>query len=77
MVGGRGVRLAPASGVLEAEFFLCIDVDAGQKETLVRQASAIEREWLPAEQVTMTVEVTFDARASASRHGGASASPTS
>ncbi|HEY7426379.1 MAG TPA: DEAD/DEAH box helicase, partial [Gemmataceae bacterium] len=32
MVGGRGVRLAPCSGV-DAEFFLCIDVDAGQKET--------------------------------------------
>ncbi|HTU90048.1 MAG TPA: DEAD/DEAH box helicase, partial [Gemmataceae bacterium] len=34
MVGGRGVRLAPSSGVLDAEFFLCIDVDAGQKESL-------------------------------------------
>jgi ATP-dependent helicase HrpB len=60
MVGGRGVRLAPSSGVLDAEFFLCIDVDAGQKETWVRQASAIERDWLPAEQVTPSVEVTFD-----------------
>jgi len=60
MVGGRGVRLAPSSGVLDAEFFLCIDVDAGQKESLVRQASAIERDWLPAEQVTPAVEVAFD-----------------
>jgi len=60
MVGGRGVRLAPWSGVLDAEFFLCIDVDAGQKETLVRQASAIERDWLPAEQVSTAVEVAFD-----------------
>jgi ATP-dependent helicase HrpB len=60
MVGGRGVRLAPSSGVLEPEFFLCIDVDAGQKETLVRQASAFERDWLPAEQVSAAVEVTFD-----------------
>jgi ATP-dependent helicase HrpB len=61
MVGGRGVRLAPSSGVLDAEFFLCIDVDAGQKETWVRQASAIERDWLPAEQVTTSIEVAFDA----------------
>jgi ATP-dependent helicase HrpB len=61
MVGGRGVRLAPASGVVEAEFFLCIDVDAGQKETWVRQASALEREWLPVEQVTTAVEIVFDA----------------
>jgi ATP-dependent helicase HrpB len=61
MVGGRGVCLAPASGVLDAELFLCIDVDAGQKETWVRQASAIERDWLPAEQVTTALEVVFDA----------------
>ncbi|HEY7427583.1 MAG TPA: ATP-dependent helicase C-terminal domain-containing protein, partial [Gemmataceae bacterium] len=62
MVGGRGVRLAACSGV-DAEFFLCIDVDAGQKETLVRQASAIERDWLPAEQINSAVEVAFDADA--------------
>ena len=43
------------------ELFLCIDVDAGQKETLVRQASAIERDWLPAEQMSTAVEVAFDA----------------
>jgi ATP-dependent helicase HrpB len=61
MVGGRGVRLAPSSGVLDAEFFLCIDVDAGQRESLVRQASAVERDWLPPEQVTTSVEVAFDA----------------
>jgi ATP-dependent helicase HrpB len=62
MVGGRGVRLAPSSGV-DTEFFLCIDVDAGQKETLVRQASAIERDWLPAAQIRSAVEVAFDADA--------------
>jgi ATP-dependent helicase HrpB len=61
MVGGRGVSLAPSSGVRDAEFFLCIDVDAGHKETWVRQASAIERDWLSAEQVTTAVEVAFDA----------------
>ncbi len=61
MVGGRGVCLAPSSGVLEAEFFLCIDADAGQKETLVRQASALERNWLPAEHVTTSIEIAFDA----------------
>jgi ATP-dependent helicase HrpB len=61
MVGGRGVFLTPSSGVHDAEFFLCIDGDAGQKETLVRQASAIERDWLPAEQIATSVEVAFDA----------------
>jgi ATP-dependent helicase HrpB len=60
MVGGRGVRLAPSSGVLDAEFFLCIEVDAGQKETWVRQASAIERDWLPSERLNTTIEIAFD-----------------
>jgi ATP-dependent helicase HrpB len=60
MVGGRGVRLAPASGVREPELFLCVEVDAGEAETLVRQASGIEREWLPAVQMSSAVEVLFD-----------------
>src|SRR5205823_3829365 len=60
MVGGRGVRLAPSSAVVEPELFLCIDVDAGQAETLVRQASVVERDWLPAEQLRTSVDVWFD-----------------
>ncbi len=46
MVGGRGVRLAPSSGVTEAELFLALDLDAGRGEAWVRLASAVEREWL-------------------------------
>jgi len=61
MIGGRGVRLAPGSRVAQSELFLCIDVDAGQAETLVRQASAVERDWLPAEQLSESVDVAFDA----------------
>jgi ATP-dependent helicase HrpB len=60
MVGGRGVRLAPTSGVMEPELFLCIDVDASQTETLVRQASTVQRDWLPPEQISITTEVAFD-----------------
>jgi ATP-dependent helicase HrpB len=60
MVGGRGVRLAPSSGVIEPELFVCVEVDAGQKETLVRQASAVRRDWLPAERVRAATEVAFD-----------------
>jgi ATP-dependent helicase HrpB len=59
MVGGRGVRLAPTSGV-GAELFVGIDVDAGGAEALVRQASAVRREWLPPERLTSAVEVAFD-----------------
>jgi ATP-dependent helicase HrpB len=60
MVGGRGVRLTEASRVREAELFVCIDVDAGLGETLVRLASAVQREWLPAERLTTLTEATFD-----------------
>jgi ATP-dependent helicase HrpB len=63
MVGGRGVRLIESSGVTEPELFVCIDVDAGQKETLVRQASAVQRDWLPPDQVDSAIEVFFDAEA--------------
>jgi ATP-dependent helicase HrpB len=60
MVGGRGVRLALSSGVMEPELFLGVDVDASQTETLVRLASAVQRQWLPADQVQATTEVFFD-----------------
>jgi ATP-dependent helicase HrpB len=60
MIGGRGVRLAPTSGVTDSELFLCIDVDAAGTEALVRQASAVQRDWLPAERLRTAVEVAFD-----------------
>jgi ATP-dependent helicase HrpB len=63
MVGGRGIRQAPTSAVSESELFLGVDVDAGQAEALVRQASAVRRDWLPADRITTAVEVTFDAQA--------------
>jgi ATP-dependent helicase HrpB len=60
MMGGRGVRLARSSGVTGPELFVCVDVDASQTETLVRQASAVQRDWLPPEQVSASIEVSFD-----------------
>jgi ATP-dependent helicase HrpB len=70
MVGGRGVRLAPSSGVMQPELLLGVDVDASHKETLVRLASAVERHWLPADQVQASIEVFFDQAAErvAARH---------
>jgi ATP-dependent helicase HrpB len=61
MVGGRGVRLAPASNVLEPELFVGVDVDAGQTEALVYQASAVERDWLSPLALKVTTEAAFDA----------------
>lgn len=61
MIGGRGVRLADESAVTDSELLLCVDIEEiGQGEALVRQASAIEREWLAPEQITNRVEAEFD-----------------
>jgi ATP-dependent helicase HrpB len=60
LLGGRGVKLAPSSGVCEAELFVCVDVDAAGADAFVRMASAVERSWLPAKRITTRVEVTFD-----------------
>ena len=61
MVGGRGVRVAESSAVRNAPLFLAVDVDRGGSEALVRQASAVERDWLPADRLAMRTEVEFDA----------------
>src|SRR5262249_32298577 len=63
IVGGRGVRLAPSSAVTDSELFLCIDVDAGGSEALVRHASAIQRARLPRDRIVATTDVVFDAAA--------------
>ncbi len=61
MVGGRGVCLAPESAVVESELFVCVDLqEIGRSEALVRQASAVERDWLPAEQLQVSTELEFD-----------------
>jgi len=61
LVTGRGVRLADESAVADAELFVAVDVDArAGGDALVRMASAVRREWLPQERVTMRVDVTFD-----------------
>jgi ATP-dependent helicase HrpB len=61
MVGGRGVRVVESSAVRNAPLFLAVDVDRGGSEALVRQASAVEREWLPADRIVTRTEVEFDA----------------
>jgi ATP-dependent helicase HrpB len=63
MVGGRGVRLADESRVLDGDLFLCIDVDNAGSEALVRQASSVQREWLPSHHLAERAEVEFDAAA--------------
>ncbi|MEO8505224.1 MAG: ATP-dependent helicase HrpB [Acidobacteriota bacterium] len=62
MVGGQGVRLSTESSVTEDELFVAVAVDGGGKhpEALVRLASAVQREWLPAARITSQTEVSFD-----------------
>ena len=59
MVGGKGVAISPQSGVTEAELFLCVDIDAGSGDALVRQASRIDIEWLPKDQIVTQDELFF------------------
>jgi ATP-dependent helicase HrpB len=64
LVGGRGVRLAEESAVLDADLFLCLDIDSGkggaQSEALVRLASEVQPEWLPPESLRTSTDLAFD-----------------
>ncbi len=60
MVGGRGVRLADSSTVMEDELFVCVDVEASSGEANVRQASGVDRAWLPASHLRTETQVEFD-----------------
>jgi ATP-dependent helicase HrpB len=64
MVGGRGVRLAPSSGVLEDELLVCVEMAAGRRgarsESFVRLASAVELGWLPGYLMCRGTTLSFD-----------------
>jgi ATP-dependent helicase HrpB len=54
LVGGRGVRVAPASTVRQATWFVAVDVDHegfNRADGWVRLASSIEPGWLPTRRV--------------------------
>ncbi len=57
------MRVADSSAVRDAALFLAVDVDRGESEALVRLASAVERDWLPADRLAVRTEVEFDAAA--------------
>lgn len=63
MLGGRGVRLSRASAVREAPLFVCVSLnETGKSESLVELASAVERNWLPEDNLRVSVDVEFDPR---------------
>ena len=62
LVGGRGVKLGRESGVREAELFVCVDLDAGGTESLVRRASRVDPAWLDPALLEQGQVLEFDAR---------------
>lgn len=61
MVGGRGVRLADESSVMDSDLFVAIElIDSGQSDSLVRQASAVEQSWLPQSHLKTSIEAQYD-----------------
>lgn len=61
MVGGRGVKLTDDSAVVDSEFFVAVEMlETGKSDASVRQASAIEKSWLPKSHLSSGVEVIFE-----------------
>ncbi len=61
MVGGRGVKLSNDSAVTDAEFFVAVElIETGQSDATVRQASAIDKGWLPKSHLTTSIDVFYD-----------------
>ncbi|HEV3343501.1 MAG TPA: ATP-dependent helicase HrpB, partial [Pirellulales bacterium] len=63
MLGGRGARLARSSAVRDAPLFVCVNLsETGKAESLVHLASAVDRGWLPEDELEVAVDVEFDPR---------------
>lgn len=62
MIGGIGVRLDDRSSVGDTMLYLAVNVDRGRSEALVRWASMLKRDWLPAHRLRIEVRTEFDAR---------------
>jgi ATP-dependent helicase HrpB len=66
LTSGRGVRLAEESAVVDPDWLVCVDTDAGRRgeraEALVRVASGVRQEDLPGERMRTQDELEFDAR---------------
>lgn len=60
LVGGKGIRVSNQSRVREAELFVCLDVDGGQREGWARLVSGVKRDWLDQSQMKKSIEIEFD-----------------
>ncbi len=59
MVGGTGVKLGAKSNVVDAELFVCVDVEQRDRDAEVRMASAVDFDWLPRERCMISDECFF------------------
>lgn len=61
MVGGRGVKLADESALSSGEFFLALEIsESGKSESLVKQASLIEKSWLEESGLQSHIDAYYD-----------------
>ena len=60
MVGSKGVKLGPDSGVRDPDLFVCVDIEGGAGEALVRQASGVRIEWLQGDALSTRDEMFFN-----------------
>ncbi|MFT5058403.1 MAG: ATP-dependent helicase HrpB, partial [Planctomycetota bacterium] len=61
MVGGRGVRIAQESAVLDAELFVCVEIMQGRGDSIARVLSRVEPEWLGEDALRTEERITWDA----------------
>lgn len=60
-MGSRGVRLTDQSAVSDGELFIAVElVELGKSEASVRQASTIDKSWLPTELLGTTIDAFYD-----------------
>lgn len=60
LAAGAGVRLSESSGVMNDELFVCVDIEADKSESLVRLASAVDRDWLAPQWLRSEDDFRFD-----------------
>jgi len=60
LTGGRGARLARECRVREDPLFVCIEMSGTGAEVLIRQASAVHKDWLAAEGYRRQLSFAFD-----------------
>lgn len=73
MASGSGARLGGESGVIDAEFLVCLDVGGSGGEPVARMASAVDRAWIAPTRhdVTHAISDAGAVRATRTEYAGA------